>query len=155
MKRIIYVDPTKCRGCGRCSMVCSFVHDGVFNFAASRIRLSRLSDRVCTVPVVCQQCEAPYCTFACPTGAIQKDDNSGVVKIDPEICVSCLMCFLACPLGGISLSPDRLPIKCDLCDGEPQCALICDYGAIQYVDIEQANSLKAQKGVMYISDLEA
>lgn len=139
---MILIDWAKCLGCGRCELACSFAKESKFNFAESRIHLVRLGDKVSTVPLVCQQCVTAVCTFACPTGAITKDSSTGVVTIDTSVCIGCLMCFLACPLGGISISPETMmPIKCDLCDGEPECVLACDYGAIEFVEIDEANAL--------------
>lgn len=147
-RRILLIDPLKCSGCRRCQLACSFAKDKVFSYAASRVRLQRLADMASTFPVVCQQCETPMCTFACPTGAISQDKQTGIVSIRRELCIGCLMCFFACPLGGISvLFESRIPIKCDLCNGEPQCALECEYGAIEFVTLDQANAIKTKKGV--------
>lgn len=151
-EKLLLIDPARCLGCGRCELACSFAKEGRFNFAEARIRLVRLDDFVSTVPLVCQQCTIAMCTFACPTGAIVKDASTGVISIDVNLCVGCLMCFLACPLGGISVSPrSRMPIKCDLCDGEPVCVLACDYDAIEFVEIDKANELKRVRGISLLS----
>jgi Fe-S-cluster-containing hydrogenase component 2 len=33
-------------------------------------------------------------------------------------------------------------IKCDFCDGEPQCARFCEPKAVQYVDATQVSAVK-------------
>lgn len=144
--KILLIDALECSGCRRCELACSYAKESLFNYALSRIRLLRLSDLVSNIPMVCQQCDTPLCTFACPTGAISQDKETGVVTINEGICVGCLMCFLACPLGGIVVTPQsKIPSKCDLCAGEPQCVRECEYGALEYVTIDEANATKRRK----------
>jgi len=151
--KMLLIDPSRCTGCNRCEMACSFSKEGMYNFALSRIRLMRLSDFVSTVPFVCEQCKIPWCTFACPSGAISRDISTGVVAIDADRCVGCLMCFLACPLGGISISPaTRLPFKCDLCGGDPACVRACDYDAIQCLEVDDASDFKRRQGFDRLSE---
>jgi carbon-monoxide dehydrogenase iron sulfur subunit len=145
---IILIDPAKCTGCGRCELTCAHSRRGDYNVASSRIHLARLADRVSTVPVMCRHCDPPLCVFACPTGALARDPDTGIVTVNESICVRCLMCFAACPMGGISISPGPgYPIKCDLCGGEPKCVAACDYSALRFVDAAAANSLLRKRGV--------
>ncbi|MCP4665378.1 MAG: FAD-dependent oxidoreductase, partial [Deltaproteobacteria bacterium] len=39
--------------------------------------------------VPCQHCSEPKCAASCPEGAIAKDPESGVVRIDPDACTGC------------------------------------------------------------------
>jgi len=145
--KIVVVEPARCFGCGRCELACSYRQLGLFNFSAARLSIVRLEDNVTVLPVICRHCDVPMCEIACPAGAITKDTESGIVRLDPDLCVGCRMCFLSCPLGGIILSPsDGLPFKCDLCDGDPQCVAACDFGALQYVDVDQANEIMRARG---------
>ncbi len=82
-------------------------------------------------PVVCNQCREPVCEEHCPTGAIRKDPDDGVVRINQNKCLGCGLCSLMCPYGGISYNPEsRKTAKCDLCDGQPECVDICPYGVL-------------------------
>jgi len=129
-------------------MACAHAKCGDYSFASSRIHLVRLADYVSTVPVMCRHCDPALCVFACPTGALARDPDSGVVTVNESMCVRCLMCFMACPMGGISVSPGAgYPIKCDLCGGEPKCVAACDYGALRFADAAAANSLLRKRGV--------
>jgi Fe-S-cluster-containing dehydrogenase component len=99
------------------------------------------------IPVTCLQCEDPICATVCPLGAINKDPNTGVVKIDQDTCVGCKLCIYTCPVGAISIDPIQNVIsKCNLCDGNPACVKYCPTGAISYVDRDKiTNRLKRSK----------
>jgi len=53
------------------------------------------------------------------------------------------MCIAVCPFGamGFDILAKRV-IKCDFCDGDPQCVRFCETGAIQYVDAADVSSSK-------------
>jgi Fe-S-cluster-containing hydrogenase component 2 len=55
--------------------------------------------------------------------------------VDYDICIGCRMCVAICPFGGMSFDPlAEKVIKCDFCDGDPQCVKFCEENAVQYVD---------------------
>jgi Fe-S-cluster-containing hydrogenase component 2 len=133
------MDPTKCRGCRRCELACSFAKEGEFDYQLSRIHVVIPSDFTYPVQIVCQHCDVPLCLFACPVNAITKNNENGAVILDAEKCIGCLSCYIACPLGGISLHPvKKLPIKCDLCGGDPQCVAECPYEALVFVELTES-----------------
>lgn len=53
------------------------------------------------LPLQCQHCEEPACLAVCPTGATSKDEETGVVSVDPEQCIGCESCIKACPYEGV------------------------------------------------------
>lgn len=90
--------------------------------------------------VTCTQCGEPECMEICPSRAILKNADDGVVRIDEDRCVGCGMCTLACPYGGLTYSVERRKtIKCDICGGDPACVKACPYGAI---DLLQSKKIK-------------
>jgi anaerobic carbon-monoxide dehydrogenase iron sulfur subunit len=145
--RLIW-DPEKCVGCRVCEAVCSFIKEKESNPVKSRCRIIRsVKDNILyKVRVHCQQCEDAYCKAVCPAGAIIEDIN-GVKSIDEEKCIGCRMCEIACPVGAITVNPDKhVAIKCDLCKGldEPQCVKFCYAEALQYIDAEKAGAYMAR-----------
>ncbi len=131
---MLAVDSEKCTGCRNCEAACSVYHVHVCNPVKSAVRIVKWPEKGLHVPVVCQQCEEPSCANICPVEAISRAEDTGAVVVDPDLCVGCQMCVVACPFGAITLDRDRrVAIKCDLCGGaEPWCVRYCEPGALTY-----------------------
>jgi len=140
MSKMIITDIGKCTGCGLCELVCSFKHHDEFNPTKSRIHKNIFWQQAIAIPVVCYQCEEPWCGKICPAGAIttETDETSGatVNKVSEVKCVGCKMCMLACPFGCIVVSDKGCAEKCDLCGGDPECVKFCAAGAIRFAEAE-------------------
>ncbi len=89
----------------------------------------------------CMHCADPSCVSACPVSAMTKDPVTGIVAYDPEACVGCRYCVVACPFGIPKYqydSPTGKIGKCELCrhrykDGRySACAEVCPTGATLY-----------------------
>ena len=133
MSKQLIIKPDKCVGCRTCELVCSFGHTEKTNPSLSAVNVVNYEEAVVSVPVMCLQCDDATCVKVCPVSAISLKE--GVVTINEDKCIVCKMCQYACPLGNISYSPITSKVfKCDLCDGEPECAKFCPWGAIQYID---------------------
>lgn len=127
MAKALMIDPEKCVGCRTCEMLCSAKHVGIINPFQSRIKVIREREWD-GVPMACVQCEQAQCAAICPANAISRDETLGRVVIDYDKCIGCKMCVTACPFGLISFdSVTRRVIKCDLCDGDPECTKFCYY----------------------------
>jgi carbon-monoxide dehydrogenase iron sulfur subunit len=140
------IDDERCTGCNTCMLVCSFVHEKVFNYERSRIRVWRDDDKGDFIPVTCEQCEDAPCVLICPTEALFKDE-AGLVRRDPLRCIGCNECMLACPIGAISRF-DGMWRKCDLCaslGGIPYCAANCTAEALRYLPVRVVAKEKAEK----------
>ncbi|MEA2086249.1 MAG: 4Fe-4S dicluster domain-containing protein [Chloroflexota bacterium] len=140
MAKVLMVDYEKCTGCRMCELVCSVKHEGVSNPARSRIKIVKWEWEGRYIPMACQQCQSAPCMAVCPVKAISRDEELNRVVVDYDLCIGCRMCVAACPFGAMSF--DTLAskvIKCDLCDGDPQCVRFCDTKAIQYVDASKIN----------------
>ena len=50
------------------------------------------------MPLACQHCENPACTKVCPVQATYPRED-GLVMQDPQRCIGCRFCMVACPYG--------------------------------------------------------
>lgn len=139
-----YVDLSSCIGCRTCQVACKDRRD--IQVAGPRLR--RVDSFECgTYPDVamfhlntsCNHCESPACVANCPTGAMQKDPETGIVNNDKEKCIGCMTCEKSCPYGHPVQLDDGLSHKCVLCSDEnpegtpdPTCAKACPVRALEF-----------------------
>ena len=93
------------------------------------------------IPRLCEHCLNPACVAACPSGAIYKREEDGVVLIDQNRCRGWRQCVSACPYKKIYFNWEtKRSEKCILCYprlevGEPTiCSESC-VGRIRYIGI--------------------
>jgi carbon-monoxide dehydrogenase iron sulfur subunit len=141
--KVLVIDHEKCTGCRECELACSVFHTGASNPSRSRIKVIKWEWEGLYLPMTCQNCEKPFCVEVCPTKACHVDPGMNRVLIDSNICIGCKTCILACPFGAPSFdNVERVTVKCDYCDGDPQCVRFCEVNAIKYVDASQVNKDK-------------
>ena len=133
MQKKLTVIPEECSGCRICELVCAIKHFGVNNPKKAAIRvLITYPHPVVRMPIVCSQCKEPTCAQVCPTDVLRWVD--GVVQLDKEGCISCYKCVEACPFGALYAHEDcEVPIKCDMCGGDPECVRKCPKGALKLI----------------------
>ena len=135
MKRL-FISPNLCIGCRTCELACSFAHTDKKTLmpGKSRISIFAFSPEI-NVQAVCLQCNTPACSNACPSGALSRNEQTGAIELNEDKCVMCHSCVAACPFGNIHLSSKSpVPIKCDLCGGDPMCAKFCPTHALSFAD---------------------
>ncbi len=133
--KILSINAEKCTGCRKCEMVCSIFHTGTSDPNRSRIKVTKWENIGLYLPVSCHNCEKPFCIEVCPAKACHRDLQTNKVVIDKTKCIGCKTCILACPFGVPLFDKiERVTIKCDFCDGDPQCVACCEAGAIDYLD---------------------
>lgn len=149
MKKTILLSPNKCVGCRNCSLACSFSKEKEFSLAKARIGPLWIPRIGMNFPMVCQHCDKPLCMDVCPMGAISRNEETGAVVQNSDVCIGCKMCVIVCPLGGCQLVESKKGgvQKCDLCDGDPECVKYCLYGALEFVEASEANYMKRKEAV--------
>lgn len=153
MQKILFVDPEKCTGCRLCEIACSLSHENVSNPSRARIHIVKWENEGLYIPMVCQQCDNPICETVCPMGALKRDERTGALLINYDLCVGCKLCVMFCPLGGIGIDKNRKILKCDLCDGDPLCVKFCIPNALQFIDANTINLRKRRIAAEKFSDL--
>jgi len=143
VSKILLIDYEKCTGCRACELACSVMHEGVSNPARSRIKVIKWEWEGRYVPMSCQQCESAPCQAICPVKAISRDESVNRVLVDYDTCIGCRMCVAVCPFGAMGFDTlGKKVIKCDLCDGDPQCVRFCETKAVQYVEASEQSAGK-------------
>ncbi|MFO1016720.1 MAG: nitrate reductase subunit beta [Hyphomonadaceae bacterium] len=93
------------------------------------------------LPRLCEHCLNPACVAACPSGAIYKREEDGIVLIDQDKCRGWRMCVSACPYKKIYYNwSSGKSEKCTFCyprieSGQPTvCSETC-VGRIRYLGV--------------------
>ena len=131
MRKSILVDYTKCTGCRLCALVCSLTKTRTCNPVRARIRIADWKEKGLIVPIVCQDCEEPVCMASCSVNAITRNQETGAVELQRDLCNNCKTCMKVCPSnalkkrkgGGVILDAGK-------CFGCKNCLQECTIGAI-------------------------
>jgi Fe-S-cluster-containing hydrogenase component 2 len=132
MRQRIVTDATKCCGCRVCELICSLRHAGICDPNRSAVHRCTVTPDLQFMLSTCAQCANIHCAQACPAGAIHRDERTGAVVVDADLCNLCGACVEACPFDQIAVVGERV-LKCDLCGGEPQCVAWCPREALSLV----------------------
>lgn len=152
------IDLDRCTRCDDCVRACADTHDGNPRF----VREGDLHDQL-QFAQACMHCVDPVCMIGCPTGAIHRDEETGVVRINDNTCVGCSVCANSCPYSAIQMAEVREPsgaividqatgqpllraTKCDLCSDQPTgpaCQHACPHDALVRLDLTSPNQLAA------------
>jgi formate dehydrogenase iron-sulfur subunit len=127
----ILTDVTRCTGCEACVKACQLLHELPKERAWPWVRnIDDLSHSRWTTLVRvesergsrfvrrhCRHCVDPECVSVCIVGALKKT-KEGPVVYDPDLCIGCRYCMIACPWEIPRYSwEEAVPFvqKCDLC----------------------------------------
>ncbi len=93
------------------------------------------------LPRICEHCLNPSCVASCPSGAMYKREEDGIVLVDQEQCRSWRMCVSGCPYKKVYFNwGSGKAEKCTLCyprieAGQPTiCSETC-VGKIRYLGV--------------------
>ncbi len=143
----IVANESVCIGCHLCEVHCLAEHSHSRDIVKAHKReqpraLARVhveEELPHTVAVQCHHCSEPLCVYACLTGAMQKDEETGIVSSDPERCMGCWTCVMVCPYGALVRDHRRgIIVKCDLCAHlvTPACVAHCPNEALTLVEVK-------------------
>ncbi len=156
-KQTMMIDLDRCTGCDECVKACATTHNGTPRFVRNGPQFGPL-----LFAHACMHCTDPVCMIGCPTGAIARDQDSGVISINSQTCIGCKTCSESCPYDNIVMvqvrdekgraAVDRktqLPIlqasKCDLCHelkSGPSCQNACPHHALFRIDTSDTGSIE-------------
>ncbi|MGD8996823.1 MAG: 4Fe-4S dicluster domain-containing protein, partial [Anaerolineae bacterium] len=113
----------------------------------------------------CMHCLDPACVSACPVQALEKRDD-GPVSYDPDKCIGCRYCMMACPFQVPRVDWDKVfPViaKCTFCADRidhgqiPACAEACPVQALTFGTrkqvLEEARDRVARHPDRYLSHI--
>lgn len=163
--KAILVDVTKCTGCERCVDAC--IEENGSDPVQAQIDRATTKDglsesRLLSVPKIapgrfvrmsCMHCLEPSCVSACLVGGLTKTPE-GPVVYDPEKCIGCRYCMLACPFHIPRYEwSETTPYvkKCAMCFQRldrglaPACVEACPHEALRFGDrnvlLDEAHAL--------------
>ena len=158
-----HFDSNKCTGCKTCQVACketyklpvNNLYRKVLNYQGGTWELNEAGSYVPNgvfgyfVSMACNHCVDPACVANCPTGAMQKDEETGIVWTDHEVCIGCKTCIEACPYHAPCYDEqESKTYKCDMCTdrqerGElPACGAACpgmNLAVGEMADLEKAH----------------
>ncbi len=156
MQYAFFFDADRCAQCFACEVACKSIHDLRPRVQEAPGSIGPRYRQVITVTdpentesplqyisLACMHCGSPTCLAACPTGAIYREKEFGVVLVNRDRCIGCRYCSWACEFGAPQFDTDGLMQKCDLCidrlkiGEKPACVDACCGGAIQAGPIEE------------------
>jgi nitrate reductase beta subunit len=112
------------------------------------------------LPRLCEHCLNPACAASCPSGALYKREEDGIVLIDQEKCRGWRMCVSGCPYKKVYYNwSTGKSEKCTLCyprieSGNPTvCSETC-VGRIRYLGVILYDADRIEEAANAASEME-
>ena len=149
------IDQTRCIGCHACTVACKSENEvpvGVFRTWVKYTEEGEFPSVKRSFAVLrCNQCTNAPCVTICPTSALEKRSQDGIVDVNPDACIGCKSCMHGCPYDALHINEDKgTAEKCNFCAHRsdvglaPACAIVCPTQAILPGDFDDEGSLVSQ-----------
>jgi len=149
-------DISRCSGCLSCIVACldqnDLPDDGSRYRHVSRIEMGAYPNvKIRHVSLACMHCGEAPCIAVCPTRALTKHSDSGIVVVNEDLCIGCHSCATVCPFGAPQFPEGSRMSKCDFCVArvenglEPACVRTCTTKALGFGPIEKLTEQQAKK----------
>jgi DMSO reductase iron-sulfur subunit len=109
----------------------------------------------------CYHCENPWCVPACPTGAMQRRSEDGIVFVDQDLCVGCKSCISACPWGAPQWNDETgKVVKCDYCMDridrglKPACVTVCTTHCLHFGRTDEMTQIRRERHARQVATFE-
>jgi len=141
------VNADLCIGCHTCGMACKNQYHQAVGIVWRQLiplptELYPHEERA-WFSLACNHCANPACVAACPTDAISKREEDGIVILDMDKCEGYQDCIKECPYNAPKYDPAlEKSSKCHLCYERvdaglnPACVQSCPTGALQFIEID-------------------
>jgi carbon-monoxide dehydrogenase iron sulfur subunit len=167
--KTVFVNPERCIGCKHCQIACAVEHSVSKNLYGAVFEQPTPRPRVLVAPGLyldtsfpnkCRHCDPAPCMNVCPTGALSRDADLGIVLVDEAKCIACAMCAMVCPFDVLTfytVGTKLAAVKCDHCIerqrvGEtPACVEACKTGALVFGELNELVKLARTKLAQSVS----
>lgn len=148
-----YMNSDRCVQCHACEVACK-----AWNGVDLGIQWRRVADfwegdfptvANQTVSFSCMHCAKPACVGACPSGALSKRAQDGIVTVDQGKCIACRACAEACPFDVPQYGRSGTMQKCNMCikrlegQKQPLCVETCPGEALKFGTMEDLMEISA------------
>lgn len=154
-----YIDVSRCTGCKTCQLACKDYKDlpadinfrRVYEFTGGGWQ--KTDDGWANdvfayyLSISCNHCSDPICVSICPTGAMYKQEDNGLVSVNEDVCIGCQSCEMACPYGSPQYDERKgIMTKCNGCAErvslglQPVCVESCPLRALDFGPIDELRS---------------
>ena len=156
--KTVFINPERCIGCLQCELACAVEHsaskDEATAYLETPVPRKRVHVQAGPVPTFafpnrCRHCDPAPCLQVCPTGAISRDEEHGLVLVNEKKCIGCAMCAVVCPFDVLTFHPlpegptpeVAVAVKCDGCvdrlsrGGTPACVEVCKVDALVFGEL--------------------
>ena len=138
----------KCVGCNACVVACSIENNTALSINYRKVNTFNALQfpglPLYYLSLACNHCDEAPCVAGCPSTALQKNMETGIVTIDAKVCIGCKYCTWTCPYDAPKFNVlSRVVEKCNLCEstvlngGLPACVHGCPTGALKYEEVER------------------